>query len=97
MVTNDSEQTEVTHIRTYIQFKTSMIVSDYVKNSTNRYKRSILAKFRSGILQLRIESGRYSNTKVEERLCELCNLNEVEDEFHFLCKCPYLTNCREEL
>ena len=65
-------------LRTYVQFKISMIVSDYVKNSTNRYKRSILAKFRSGILQLRIESGRYSNTKVEERLCELCNLNEVE-------------------
>ena len=21
----------------------------------------------------------------------------MEDEFHFLCKCPYLTNCREEL
>ena len=46
------------------------------------------AQFRCGILPLRIETGRFRNLPVEERICELCNLRQVEDEQHFLCDCP---------
>ena len=39
---------------------------------------------------LTIETGRYAKPKIakEERKCRYCNLDDVEDEKHFLLKCP---------
>ena len=48
----------------------------------------MLAQIRLGILPLNIEVGRYRNQPLEERLCPICELQEVEDEFHFLFRCP---------
>ena len=49
-------------------------------------------------MPLRIETGRFENIKdsltgrfrklkVEERKCQICNLDDIEDEKHFLCIC----------
>ena len=74
-------------LRTYQSFKDNLNPADYFKYNLSKYDRSILAKFRSGILQLRVETGRYTQTKLEERICQLCDENTIEDEFHFLCIC----------
>ena len=42
---------------------------------------------------LRIERGRYEGLKVEDRICNTCNLN-IEDEFHLLMICLPLDNSR---
>ncbi len=55
---------------------------------------SVLAQFRSGILPLHIETGRWQSKPVEERLCLVCKLGIVEDEFHFLCECVCYSNLR---
>ena len=47
-----------------------------------------MAQIRCGILPLKIETGRYSNLPVEERLCDICNLGKVESEIHFMLECP---------
>ena len=61
-------------------------------------------KFRKAISRIRcsnhplaIEKGRYTNPKTprEERLCMLCNESVIEDEVHFLLKCPVYTNLRD--
>ncbi len=33
---------------------------------------------------LRIETGRYERLPVEQRVCEVCDSDNVEDEMHFL-------------
>ena len=43
---------------------------------------------------LKIESGRYTNTQRNNRLCTCCNLNDIEDEFHFILKCPFYKDLR---
>jgi hypothetical protein len=43
----------------------------------------LLTKLRSGTLKLNIELGRYNNTPRESRLCLCCNMNVVENEYHF--------------
>lgn len=48
-----------------------------------------LSRFRTGSHCLRVETGRWSNTPREDRLCECCNLALVEDEHHFLFDCPF--------
>ena len=50
--------------------------------------RKSIAKIRCSSHTLEIEKGRHSNQPRNERICPLCNLNEVETEEHFLTKCP---------
>ena len=42
-----------------------------------------------------MESGRFNNTKLEDRICEFCNINKVEDEFHFLMECDFYNDFRK--
>jgi hypothetical protein len=75
-------------LRTYILFKDDLETAMYVKYCENRRRRSLIAQFRSGILQLNIELGRFRNISLENRLCEMCNHGVIENEMHFLCECP---------
>ena len=84
-------------LRTYRKYKCEMCPEKYVNIITNRQDRSLLAKFRAGILQLHIETGRYNGTKLEDRLCNMCDDNSVEDELHFLCICPFYNNVRKAM
>ncbi len=79
-------------LRTYILFKNNYDTEDYVKYCLPRLQRSLLAQIRCGILPLNIETGRFHGLKLEDRLCLLCNLNEIECEFHFVCVCPIYTD-----
>ncbi len=43
---------------------------------------------RFGIVLLKIETGcRYERLPVEQRVCDVCDSNNVEDEMHFLISC----------
>jgi hypothetical protein len=84
-------------LRTYIKYKETICVEPYIVNFSNRLSRSLVAQFRFGILPLQLETGRYSNISIEERLCTLCDTNSIEDEIHFLCSCPLYVNERNIL
>ena len=85
-------------LRLYKTFKTTFKTEGYLYRHLKRQDRSLLAQFRTGVLPLRIEIGRYQlkknpNTEsfrklnVEERTCLICNIGDIENETHFLCKC----------
>ena len=87
-------------LRTYRLFKADIDIESYIKYHMSKRKRSLLAQFRFGILPLRIETGRYTNTPVDERICILCKtINNActEDEYHFLMECPLYADCRAHL
>ena len=65
------------------------------KNIPGRY-RSAFAKFRCGGAPLRIETGRYENKNVNERVCFIC-YDQIEDEKHVLLDCPLYADLRESL
>ena len=44
----------------------------------------------------KIETGRFVNLALEDILCEVYNLNEIEDELHFICKCELYYEIRNE-
>ena len=46
---------------------------------------------------LRIHTGRYVNSSVprNERYCLYCRLHDIEDEFHFILKCPCYSEIRK--
>ncbi len=53
----------------------------------NRKRHSIISLFiiRICISPLHIETGRFKNVKEDERKCHVCNNEDVENEFYFLC------------
>ena len=91
-----SELDKQQKLRTYKLFKESFQTEVYVQINMPKSTRSFIAQLRSGVLPLSIETGRFLNLKVEERLCRFCENNAVEDELHFLFNCPLYTTLRIE-
>ena len=84
-------------LRTYVLFKEALGTEDYIKLCSSRRKRSLLAQFRMGILPIALETGRFRNLAIADRLCVLCNLQAVEDELHFLCVCSLYNDIRRDM
>ena len=58
-----------------------------------RHERSLLVRFRSGTMPLRIETGRWQGTPLEERLCLVCNRGIVEEKYHFCVNVKPTVHC----
>ena len=84
-------------LRSYKLFKRHVETEKYVTTNLSKYERSLIAKFRSGTLQLAIDTGRFRNIEINNRLCILCNQNQVQNEIHFLCFCPFYHDRRQKL
>ena len=76
-------------LRNYVKFNQDIEPSGYLKISLSRFQRSLMAKLRSGILPLALETGRYYRIPIENRFCKLCQNENIEDEIHFLCCCKH--------
>ena len=85
-------------LRTYALFKDDFVLENYVV-LLNRPSRSAFCKLRVSAHKLMIERGRYCSPKipVEDRICKLCDSNEVEDEFHFIMNCKMYIEHRDIL
>ena len=69
----------------------------YVKLNLTSGERSMIAQIRMGILPIRVETGRYTNMKMNDRLCQICNTANVEDEIHFIMDCSLYDDLRHEI
>ena len=67
-----------------MSFKEQYYTEEYVKFCIPRKERSMLAQIRFGTLPLHIETGRFRGTIPEERTCQVCNSQAIEDEFQFV-------------
>ena len=87
-------------LRTYSLFKTHFQAECYLSKVRIAAHRFSLSRLRMSGHFLRIETGRFqrhSHIPASERFCKLCNTGEVEDEFHFLIRCPLYKALRENL
>ena len=89
-------------LRTYKSFKRRLTCEKYLSDISNISYRINLTKLRVSAHQLRIERGRYervNNRMVPEsdRICKYCSTNEIEDEFHFVMRCPLYQQQRKSL
>ena len=54
-----------------------------------------LFKFRTENHKFPVETGRWNDTEYAERKCNLCDLNDIGDNFHYLLVCPYFLTDRK--
>ena len=52
-------------------------------------------RFRLNNDKLPVEYGRWKNIPRELRICNLCNIADLGDEFHYLLKCNYFSEKRK--
>ena len=64
-------------------------------NMKNFEIRNVISKLRLSSNKLAVVTGKWYKIKKENRLCNFCNLNDIEDEFHFLIDCPNYKKLRE--
>lgn len=94
-ISNDNSK-----LRTYKTFKTAPSLENYLLEITDVQKRKEFTKLRISSHKLQIELGRYTKprkTPVEDRICKLCNNQEVETEEHFLMSCTLYKKARQTL
>ncbi len=84
-------------LRTYRTFKSDFETEMYLKKPIPFKVRQSFAMFRCGSAALRIEPVRYENVAVNDRICQLCDCGNVEDERHFLISCIALNYERHNL
>ena len=78
----------------YRIFKENLRLESYLINM-NKKDRITFCRFRCGNHRLPITSGRYENRQRNMRLCTLCNLQSIGDEFHYIFVCPYFAKERK--
>lgn len=64
----------------------------YFNKTKDKSTIQIILKARAGILNLN-----YTKENERNKQCSLCNMNEIEDVSHFLCRCPILNEFRLRL
>lgn len=90
---------ECPKLRTYSQFKKHFCTEPYMTQLKGNHLITCLAKFRMSSHNLQIERGRYTDPKtpIEKRLCTRCNMNAIDDEYHFILDCSNLYIFRQNL
>ena len=83
-------------MQTYAFLKQSWKIEDYLLQVGNIKDRTALSKLRLSDHTLAMEKGRHQNIIQSDRKCPFCP-EEIEDEFHFLIKCPIYKFLRKNL
>ena len=83
-------------LSSYVKFKSNFGLEKYLLKLNFNSRRS-LTKLRISSHRLGIERGRYTNIPRHDRICSRCNINELDDEIHFLFKCSLFNTDRDQL
>lgn len=72
----------------YSLFKNDFGLEKYLIK-LSKENRLYITKLRCSNIKFPIETGRWSNTPREDRLCNLCNTGAIGNEFHYIFICSY--------
>ena len=83
-------------LHSYQYFKSMICYENYLDFVPKKFRIS-LTQLRLSAHSLRIEAGRYGNHRLErnQRTCQVCNSNDIEDEYHFVIICPAYVTLRK--
>ena len=79
---NSIKNLDIPRLDFYKKVKTSFGYEEYLNISHFEWRKGI-AKLRCSSHILQVEKGRHINQPREQRICRLCNSNEIETEEHF--------------
>jgi hypothetical protein len=84
-------------LRTYVNIVDFSKENVYLCKPLTLSQKSMLAKFPIGALPVRLETDRFYNIPVSQRICTNCERKEVESEIHMVLYCSRHCVLRQEL
>ena len=81
--------------KNYYLFKQNTNLENYLTKLNKKQYLPIL-KFRTSNHKLPVEIGRWENTPLDERKCNICSKHDIGDEFHHLFVCNYFQAERKQ-
>jgi hypothetical protein len=91
-----SETYDSGHCVTYRALKNDCSFEQYLTTASKK-DAVTLCRFRAGNSKIPVVTGRFTGIARHERLCRLCQLNELGDEFHYIMTCPKFRLDRKKL
>ena len=85
-----------TKLQSYCIFKEDTQLESYIDTVKVTKYGFALSRLRLSSHSLAIQTGRYTGIPRHERICTSCNMNAVENEFHFLLVCPHYIDLRRK-
>ena len=82
-------------LETYSLLKHDFIFEPYLDYIKDKRFRIAITRFRTSH-DLFIEKGRHLNIERNQRTCNMCTGNMIENEFHFLLSCPAYSELRQK-
>ncbi len=85
-------------LRTYRLFKRSFGTLHYLKDThLTHAQRSAMAKMRCGVAPICLETDQYEGLTEQERICPVCDMDEIESEIHVMIFCLLYNDIRATL
>ena len=85
-----------TKLQSYCIFQEDTQIESYIDTVKVTKSRFALSPLRLSSHNLAIETVRYTGIPRNEGICTSCNMNVVENEFHFLFACPHYIDLRRK-
>ncbi len=92
-----NEISRLSSLDNYMKFKPSHGLEHYFSVVSNKKHLTALCRFRLRSHNLAIELGRHKNMPRDRRICNYCDMDQIEDEIHFLLFCPLYEEFRRPL
>ena len=70
------------------------VLQFYLDHPVNYIYKPYICKMHISAHNLNIETGRFYDLDGHERVCSMCNLNVVEDEYHYILQCEKYIDVR---
>ena len=90
------QETDSSKSKNYALFKDNANAAKFLSILSGPSARTMI-KFRSGNHKLPIEVGRWNDTDLQERKCNLCQTSSIGDEMHYILECPFFQAQRKAL
>lgn len=84
-------------LRTYNTIKSNFSLEWFLTIDLSKHVINNLVRLRGGLLRIAANEGRWTNIALEQRICPMCNRNEIEDEHHLIFKCRAWSTFRQNL
>ena len=81
--------------KNYNSFKDNLTLENYLLK-LNKREYINMAHYRTNNFFLPIETGRWEGIDLLDRKCNLCNNNQIGDEYHYLLECPFFDQDRNK-
>ena len=88
------QETDSSKSKNYALFKDNANAAKFLSILSGPSART-MKKFRSGNHKLPIEVGRWNDTDLQERKCNLCQTSSIGDEMHYILECLFFSSTKK--